>query len=108
MRHEKAWGADEKERKTKTTPKQTRTKQIRFQTPCLHAIHTLWKERKARYYADIPILVQKIRSSKRLYFLTRPTWEQKLTEETFLVKRSSGDNYKREVYSKANEENIKR
>ena len=66
MRHEKAWGADEKELKTKTTPKQARTKQIRFQTPCLHAIHTLRKERKARYYADIRILLQKIRSSKRL------------------------------------------
>ena len=30
------------------------------------------------------------------------------TEKTFLVKRSSGDNYKREVYSKANAKNINR
>ena len=30
------------------------------------------------------------------------------TEETFLVKRSSGDNYKREVYSKANAKNTNR
>jgi len=59
---------------------------------------------EAPYYADIRMLLQKSRSSKRLY-----SYRTNLgTEETFPVKRSSGNNYKREVYSKANAKNTKR
>ena len=69
----------------KSVKQKTRTKQIRFQTPCLHAIQRLWKERKARYYADIRILLQNSRSSMQTISFSYTT--NLGIEETFLVKR---------------------